>query len=268
MKNKKIRKAVFETNSSSSHSLHIDDSVDVYETLPIESGYIDELEEVVQNAIIIKGDEFGWQWEKFNDAQTKASYLATMLLTLEDMLKYIQGKPGDEISQYGLYKFAASDYLECRKNFEEAIKEQTGALEVVVLGTTNWNDGHYSYIDHQSFEDASDGEILLDKEKIRQFIFNPKSALHTGNDNSSAPLNFYCNDNEAKYKMRVEGFGNVGNLTDKESSEELLRSVEALIDDDDLWSFMVNTENLTVTAKSGWGKDGVDKTFNYTIEDV
>lgn len=267
MKNKKVRKAVFETNSSSSHSLHIDDSVDVFQTLSINSGYIDELERVVQNAVIVNGGEFGWAWEKFTDAESKASYLATMLLSLEEQAKSVQGKPGDEISEYGLNRFAANQYLDCLNNFTEVIKEQTGALEVIIQGSGNWDSNNYAYIDHQSFECEDDASILLDKDKMRNFIFNPKSVLHTGNDNSGPPLNFYCDNNEAKFHLTVEGYSTVGNLKTK-NLEEVKESIDAIVNDDDAWGGDINWDTQEIVYRSGWGNDKKELTFKFTIKDV
>ena len=87
---KLIRNGVFETNSSSAHSISIADDTKefVFDTL-----YPDE-----NGSIIINGDEFGRDWFKYNDARTKASYAALSL---------------------GLHSVLI-----------DVIKEQTGALEV------------------------------------------------------------------------------------------------------------------------------------------
>jgi len=62
--NKSIRKSAFETNSSSTHSLVISNSVTVLETLPVDSnGNLD-----------IYGMDFGWGPERYNDAASKLSY--------------------------------------------------------------------------------------------------------------------------------------------------------------------------------------------------
>lgn len=68
-----IRKAVYETNGSSSHSIHIDESVELFDTIiPNEDGIIH-----------LNGGEFGWEVESYNDAKTKAEYL-TMCMYDED----------------------------------------------------------------------------------------------------------------------------------------------------------------------------------------
>ena len=66
---KKIRHSVFETNSSSTHSLSIapERGGIKWDTLhPDEAGFIQ----------IYEG-EFGWEWETFHDPNSKASYAMT-----------------------------------------------------------------------------------------------------------------------------------------------------------------------------------------------
>lgn len=102
---KNIRKAVFETNSSSSHSIHIDESTELFDTtlLPNESG-----------VIVLTGGEFGWEWAKFNDAKTKANYAA--------------------VESSGVR----------RSMLEEVIMEQTGARQIMFAVSDSYID-HQSY---------------------------------------------------------------------------------------------------------------------------
>jgi hypothetical protein len=63
---KTIRHNVFETNSSSTHSISISKDCDgVLETLPVNDDGI----------VILNGGEFGWEEDSFSDPQTKASYV-------------------------------------------------------------------------------------------------------------------------------------------------------------------------------------------------
>lgn len=106
---KLIRKGVFETNSSSSHSIAIasEDKEFVLDTI-----YPD------QNGIVtINGDEYGWQWFKHNDASTKASYAAQQFMNNEYMLDVLK----------------------------EVIVEQTGATDVVFEGLDDGYIDHDSY---------------------------------------------------------------------------------------------------------------------------
>jgi hypothetical protein len=100
MENIKIRKHTFESNSSSSHTIFISEEVLLLDTslLPNEDG-----------DLILDGGEFGWEWERYNDAWTKANYAA--------------------ISSSGVD----------RNMLEEVLKEQTGAKKIIFNFSEDWN---------------------------------------------------------------------------------------------------------------------------------
>lgn len=79
-----VRTGVFETNSSSSHSLSVarDDQEFVYDTI-----YPD------QNGIIrVTGQEFGWGWSKHNDAMTKLAYAFQDSFGMEELISRVVRK--------------------------------------------------------------------------------------------------------------------------------------------------------------------------------
>jgi hypothetical protein len=188
-----IRKGVFETNSSSSHSIAIatEDKEFVLDTI-----YPD------QNGIItVHGDEYGWEWFKHNDSQTKASYAA-------------QG-------------FANDDFQ--LDTLKEVIMEQTGATDVVFEGL---RDG---YIDHDSY-----GIVPTSKEELRNFIFNKNSWLFGGNDNSSPDPTFYhvpeIKDGKIiqpvyKYELSIEGIKKTTKYLTKPTDEELNDGIDSILED-------------------------------------
>lgn len=143
---RQIRSKVFETNSSSSHSL----TVVAAEVLDF-STYISK-EQAQSGVLVIEYGEFGWEKEYHYDFTTKLSYLLTDIKCLTR---------ADDITQ--------------TQQFQEVnalIKEKLGvSLEVE-------GDG---YIDHQSVGTAV--SILPDKEKLSNFLFGPNSYVETGNDN-------------------------------------------------------------------------------------
>jgi hypothetical protein len=109
-----IRSGVFETNSSSSHSISVADKTKEF---VLDTIYPD------QNGVItLTGGEFGWGWFKHNDALTKANYAAVSTL----------------------YSESLTDTL------IEVIKEQTGAEEVVFGFGEDYSHPNWSYIDHDS----------------------------------------------------------------------------------------------------------------------
>jgi hypothetical protein len=146
---KNFRTSVFETNSSSTHSISIYNATKgVYDTIvPMENGVIE-----------LTGGDFGWEWEKYNDALTKANYAA--LFAQDDK--------------------AMTDML------VEVIKEHTGAKEIDLSQLEG-------YIDHQSdLREGGDAHKAFDTPQIlKNWLFHPESWLFTGNDNDSDPPNFY-----------------------------------------------------------------------------
>lgn len=86
----KIRQNVFETNSSSSHSITMVPSLasNLYDTiLPDDDG-----------KIVLEGGEFGWAWVTFNDPLTKANYCAVDVaenqVRLDKLFKVIKDHTG------------------------------------------------------------------------------------------------------------------------------------------------------------------------------
>lgn len=141
---KQIREKVFETNSSSSHSITIEPSNDgLYDTIiPDDDGNI-----------ILTGGEFGWGIEKHTDALTKANYCGVDNLSNEDNLNILK----------------------------EVIKKQTGCNEVIIDISEDWKDDNHSYIDHESV--GTSHEAFYSKEDLRDFIFSKNSILYIDNDN-------------------------------------------------------------------------------------
>lgn len=133
---KKIRNKVFETNSSSSHSITIDNTTQLIDlSLENESG-----------VILIESKNFGWEWEKYNDAYTKAQYLiADNKINL--VLKAIENRTLCSVG----------------------IKLENPNTEIV--GYPNFS------IDHQSIGTTWELDTL---EKVDNFIFNKNCWLFTG----------------------------------------------------------------------------------------
>lgn len=190
---KLIRKGVFETNSSSSHSIALatEDKEFVLDTIyPNQDGII-----------IINGDEYGWEWFKHNDSETKASYAAQSFANDSNQL--------DEL--------------------REVIMEQTGATEVIFNGLNN------GYIDHDSY-----GIVPTGKSELRNFIFNKNSWLFGGNDNSSPDPTFYhvpeIRDGKVivpvyKYELSIEGLNKTTKYLEKPTDEELQTGIDSITED-------------------------------------
>jgi hypothetical protein len=150
---KQIRQAVFETNSSSTHSISVASG-------PTEGILLDTIGVIDVDGVptvVVPPGEFGWEVEDYNDAPTKASYAAI----------YARDWSGGRSEEF-------FDIL------TKVIEDQTGCDHVVYnLGDDCWG----SYIDHQSVECGELDYLFDDPEALRQFIFNRNSTLHTDNDN-------------------------------------------------------------------------------------
>lgn len=188
---KLIRKGVFETNSSSSHSIAIasEDKEFVLDTI-----YPDQ-----HGTIIIRGEEFGWDWFKHNDAETKASYAAQQFSNDNDALEKL----------------------------EWVIKDQTGAERVIFEGLDN------GYVDHESY-----GIVGKSAHELKNFIFNKNSWLFGGNDNSEPDPTFYHVPEirggkmimpEYKYELVIEGVDKTTKYLTHPTEEDLRVGIESLI---------------------------------------
>lgn len=139
------RQSVFETNSSSSHSITISDTTELLDSItPDKDGNI-----------VLTGGQFGWEIEDYEDALSKANYCA------------VDVHGNDDYEQMLI----------------DVIKEHTGAKNVIFDFTTDYSqdEDNYSYIDHQSY--GTTHEAFSSNETLKAFIFNPNSVLRTDNDN-------------------------------------------------------------------------------------
>jgi len=152
---KKTRQQVFETNSSSTHSISISELND--------NDILDVLIPDEDGNIVLEGGEFGWDINAYNDAQSKASYAAIYAM-----------------------EWARDDSENFIKILINVIKEQTGCNEVIFNFSSEYNDQSgkkWAYIDHQSVEDKKLHYMFENPSTLRNFIFNKKSVLETDNDN-------------------------------------------------------------------------------------
>lgn len=147
-----IRHKIFETNSSSSHSLSVAHRGNLNIPSPDKDGVLH---------INPKTTEFGWGLEFYNDFDTKAAYI---------MVDIKQRYPHDNV---------------VLEEFLEFLKEVTGAkhIDYSEIDFEEEDEGYMynSYVDHQS---AGTGiRLLEDKEEVKRFLFNYKSELEISNDN-------------------------------------------------------------------------------------
>lgn len=200
MKKQLIRQSVFETNSSSAHSISL--GKDTGKQFLLETIYPD------QNGIItLTGGEFGWEWFKENDAFEKANYAAVASMN-NDLF---------------------------RETLIQVIKDQTGCEAIIFDFSDEYNGGDWSYIDHDSTDVCP-----RDYDSLKDFIFNKNSWLFGGNDNSSADPTFYhvpeYKDGKMiqptyKWKLEIEWFNKTTKFLTFPSNREVEDALESLLED-------------------------------------
>lgn len=168
MKHIKIRKGIWETNSSSTHALVIKK----------------EKPAVLPEEVYFDLGEFGWEKGIYMDCETKCSYLHTAIY--QRFFDYENNK-----EKYYEYKNKISNILD-----EYGIKSKW--LNVEDIGENSWY-----YIDHCDELENFIEIILNSPELLIDWLFNDDSILITDNDNSEME---YYSDAFDKYDNREDYF--------------------------------------------------------------
>jgi len=143
----KIRKSVFETNSSSTHSITI-----------VNDG---QLEEPGDHLIIDLNLEFGWEFETYYELYNKLGYiLVGMAQNCEETIQKFEDLRKCQPQKYDM--------------LVKVLDKHNLTIEIDV------EDG-IGYIDHQSGHVWE--EAFTSEENLEDFLFNPDSFVRTGNDN-------------------------------------------------------------------------------------
>lgn len=175
---KQIRQGVFETNSSSTHVLHISNK-------ELSDHLLDDSLRADWNGdLVIEGDQiFGREFALYEDAPTKASYVGLLLFHMKQECELVSSgtiKKDYHKQRKEFYDWVLANYETCRQNFIDVLHDQTGFKRIEIPSDRIKING---CIDHQSLEAGiSVYEFLTDKEKIRNLIFNSDSVLLTGHD--------------------------------------------------------------------------------------
>lgn len=175
----KIRKGVFETNSSSVHAIAVDAHSD-----PHDWEYCYALERYTEdsnndNEVLqfVPGD-FGWEFALLSEPVEKASYLSALALCIARANVYEQEKKGIKEKILDQYE----------KIFVEPAKEWLSEFKVRCEFATPEldEDGFPQEGDIDHFEDAIPAyqEIMGSVDAFMGFLFGRSSFVWTGNDNS------------------------------------------------------------------------------------
>lgn len=164
-----IRKNVFETNSSSSHSF-------------IHNGYYPASDEYLE----MEGREYNWEWLKYKTAEDRLCYMFTAAIDIfplealqkyaENIVEYFKGE-GVEVD----IEWLDDLYLKTHYNNGDEIDEPYIAHRLDDFG-----------IDHQS-DAKHDKECeklaksFANPEEVWDFVMNDGNEIWTGNDNDYPP---------------------------------------------------------------------------------
>lgn len=161
---KTARENVFETNSSSMHTVTVRGKGDINNCYRI------------NDIIKVYPDEYGWDGDPCNDFDSKLAYAMSMMLHTE--------YPG--FNQYDEMFEVDQDILEDLQGYKiliDAIREH-GKCEKIVVGRSG---GYYpyGYIDHQSYEDYHSLQDFLDDWNVdaERFLFDDGVTVWIDNDN-------------------------------------------------------------------------------------
>lgn len=195
-----VRRSVFETNSSSTHSISI-----------VKESTNTHFPSVVE----FNSGEFSWEWENYNDYLSKASYLYTAILETtqlkvtedladgkkrcKDLIDEKLNKIREVLYKYGIV--CVFDSFEIRHyDYEVSVGKHHH----------NYYPDHKGYIDHgYELGDWVD-RILNDEKLLINFLFNNDSVIETGNDNDDCPWRedfdeFEDMRNTNKYDTYIKG---------------------------------------------------------------
>lgn len=145
-----VRLGVFETNSSSTHSI----SIGTMEP--------NDIPNVEGNEINIHFGEYGWEWQTFSNVEDRMSYAATFA-----------------------FNYGTDADIDL---FSKVVLKATGARRINYKDYSDDKWYRRGHIDHQSDDIAK--EAFVSEEMLKQFLFAPDSEFATGNDNSDGPWDY------------------------------------------------------------------------------
>jgi hypothetical protein len=157
---KQIRQVVFETNSSSTHSICI--AKDATLTIP--------------ESLHFEFEGFGWECSEISSLQSKANYLYTGLINEE------RQEDADKIIQFLKDKgieVTAEEPIFIKKSYTNSLGK--------LVEYNEWQNAEY--IDHSGELSEFLDDICNDENKLINYLFSDLSFIITGNDNDDEDIN-------------------------------------------------------------------------------
>lgn len=175
-----IRNSVFETNSSSVHTITVKRNRSG--RYDYDLGLNSKGEFVIQFGLSYN---FGWGPAMYNQAKVKINYLACMIVETSEFQNNIHNRPGIKKIEDIL---KIKDFKKLETCIRKKVPSFTG-FTLLPLGEM-YNFTSYGFylmesIDHQSWQSYKNIEDFLQKNKVsmENFIFNPAVKLIIDNDN-------------------------------------------------------------------------------------
>lgn len=247
-----IRKNLPETNSSSSHSVVICvDPSSLTDTLPMDSEGVIHVPE--------RYNSFGWEYEKYNDPMTKLQYVCGIIWKYKSNRKKVK-----------LLKEIVLGYTGAKNLVFDWEEDKTGNFieEDEEVEDYFWNSGAPE-IDHNSSDIFP--EIMESAKSIKNFIFNSRSWLYLGNDNSNAPEGFYEEEtDDPEIIVSVNYGGDIGRV-DFEYNELVGCDIEDKLKREDLITDIIyNTKQKKFEKFYGtdWGDIMAKKSDQLTFKPI
>ena len=170
---KQIRTGVFETNSSSVHSICISKNTEIEP----------------HSEIYFAFGDYGWQEDTLDSCHERAAYLWTSIIECYGWRE--EFIPKIEEIKIKITEMLNSEGIEC-----DFAKYE--------IKTSSYDNKKYceidGYVDHGSETTGFIQAVINDKNKLLHYLFSPESVVYTGNDNTDwNPQTFgvadeYCND--------------------------------------------------------------------------
>lgn len=169
------RQGVFETNSSSSHSISLAKESTVKSKLPI-----------IDDEIVIETRDFDWGYESYTDAPSKLAYIIADLFGPVGIHYKVSDILIKEKASFDSWVKSLNDREKAKyEMLLKVLKKVTGISKLRVIidyGEDDYCYGPLGRIDHQS-QGTTDDIFDEGEEALENFIFNPKSELIIDNDN-------------------------------------------------------------------------------------
>ena len=186
---KQTRHNIFETNSSSTHSVSLTNiSSDIPNFEQLES-YVDPADHYIH----IKFGEFGWGYDEYTDAYTKLQYLLNMIMDTHKGEFCHEGEVSIEdfynLDEFILLESTIADCVQNCKGFciydDGIVKHSYDSEDADGNPCKRYYVSYNGYIDHQSYEDYNCMMDFLNEwdTTIEDFVFNENVMLVIDNDN-------------------------------------------------------------------------------------